>query len=121
MRHRKYRNKPTGDFPSTGEAQRYADLALLEKAGEITKLKRQQKIILRGFNGAVLLIKSERYPNGRQASMVVDFTYHQNGVFTLEDFKGFPTPAYKLKRAIVEAMGHQFVESKAPKRSWRSA
>lgn len=100
---RKYGNRKVntvhGNFDSAGEARRYAELVLLERGKVISDLKRQVPIKLH-LCGAPIC-----YDNGRQASLVVDFAYVENGRRVLEDFKGFETPVSKLKRAIVRAMG----------------
>ena len=86
-------------FHSAGELARWRDLKLLEAAGEITDLKRQQPIVLQGRDGPV------RYDNGRTAKLIVDFTYVRDGVLIREDFKGYEPHVSKLKRAIARAQG----------------
>ncbi len=90
-------------FDSKKEAQRYCELRLLQKAGEITHLELQPAFRL-AIDGRPVLIKSHGYPNGRQAKYVADFAYWDGEKRVVEDAKGFRTDAYKLKRAIVEAM-----------------
>lgn len=91
-----------GDFDSSGEHKRYCELRLLERTGAIRDLKRQVKIPLI-VNGVQLSIENK---NGarRKLNYVADFTYHENGIYVVEDFKGFDTKVSRLKRAIVEAM-----------------
>jgi hypothetical protein len=100
---RKYRNRKVttahGNFDSVGEAHRYADLLLLVCAGDISRLDRQVKIPLTAGGEPVC------FDNGRQAALVVDFSYIERGRLVYEDFKGFETHASKLKRAIARAMG----------------
>lgn len=100
---RKYRNKPCetahGRFDSQGEARRYDELLLLQRAGEIANLERQVPIKLEGRDGPV------RYESGRQARIVVDFRYVEGGEVVYEDFKGRQTVASKLQHAIARAMG----------------
>jgi hypothetical protein len=88
-------------FSSKKEAKRWGELGLLERAGEIIDLKRQVRISLRGERDWI------KTPTGRDATYVADFTYIDNrsGEYTVEDAKGFRTPEYKLKRAILAAMG----------------
>lgn len=88
-------------FASKREARRWAELLLLQRAGEITDLRRQVKIGMEGRDGPILT------QTGRKAAYVADFTYvdPRNGCLVIEDAKGFPTPEYKLKRAILAAMG----------------
>lgn len=100
---RKYRNKPIesedGRFDSKAEYRRWQELKLLEKAGEITHLQRQQKLLLQGLRGAVT------YPNGRQAAVVVDFSYREHGELVYEDTKGRQTDKSKLQHAVLAAQG----------------
>lgn len=93
-------------FPSQHEANRWAELAFREKAGEIQNLKRQVDIYLMGANGPILT------PTGRKAKYVADFRYWdvKRGREIIEDAKGFQTPEYKLKRAILAAQGVEIEE-----------
>lgn len=105
MRHHKYNAKPvTIDnirFASGGEGKRYAELKLLERAGEISELRLQPSFDLRGADGELL-----RYcKSNRIVRYVADFMYTEQGVTYIEDYKGFDTPASKLKRAIMASMG----------------
>lgn len=52
-----------------------------------------------------ILIRSERYPNGRKASYRADFVYqdHDRNERVVEDVKGVDTSESRLRRAIVEA------------------
>lgn len=94
-------------FASTAEARRYAELRLLERAGEITHLKCQPKWKF-VIDGRPVLIRSDGYPNGRQAGYRADFSYFdRDGHMIVEDVKGGKatvSEAYRLRRAIVEAM-----------------
>ena len=95
----KYHSTPTEvngiRFDSKREANRWAELRLLERAGKIEKLKRQVKY---------LLIPSQ-YRDGkcieREASYIADFVYIKDGHLVVEDCKGFRTPEYKLKRKLM--------------------
>ena len=89
-------------FHSKKEAKRWAELCLLERAGEIGNLERQVEIPLVGRDGPILT------PTGRQAHYIADFTYvdwRLNGVKVIEDAKGAETPEFRLKRAILRAQG----------------
>jgi hypothetical protein len=88
-------------FASKAEAKRWAELCLLERAGEITGLERQVPIPLQGQDGPILT------PTGRPATYVADFAYVDNrtGEKVYEDRKGVQTPEFKLKRAILAAQG----------------
>ena len=75
----KYRNKPTVvdgiRFQSRAEARRWDELRMLEKAGEITDLKRQVPF--------PLYVKDTLI--GRYVS---DFRYYRDGQMVVEDVKG---------------------------------
>jgi len=109
-RRNKYRAKPEIvdgiRFASKREAKRYRELKLLEAAGLITELELQPKFKL-GTDDAPILMRSERYPNGRRAVYLGDFRYRddalRDGEIVIEDVKGIDTPLSRLKRAIVEA------------------
>lgn len=78
-------------FDSRGEAGRYEQLKLLQRAGHISNLKLQPKFELM-VNGILIC----RY--------VADFSYVENGKEVVEDFKGFKTPAYNLKKRLMLAI-----------------
>lgn len=107
----KYRNvKTTVDnivFASKKEAARYLELKLLERAGEIAHLELQPRIKIK-IGGVEI-----RFDTGRQVAYIGDFRYYDNTRkhYVIEDTKGFRTPAYKLKKAMVRAMGIEIVES----------
>ena len=106
-RRNKYRAKPQIvdgiRFASKREAKRYGELKLLERAGVISALELQPKFKL-GTDEAPVLIKSDRYPNGRRAVYLADFRYQWPvGNIVVEDVKGIDTPLSRLKRAVVEA------------------
>ena len=88
-------------FDSKAEAARWQELKMLERAGEISDLERQVRIHLEGRDGPL------KSPAGRQLSYVADFRYRNNadGRVVVEDKKGYPTPEFKLKRAILAAQG----------------
>jgi hypothetical protein len=96
----------TERFASKREAKRWTELQLLERAGEITNLKRQVKIALLGEFHPI------RTPTGRNMMYVADFVYWDNrlGAEVIEDSKGFATPEYKIKRAILKAMNIEIKE-----------
>lgn len=96
----KYNNKKiTVDgqiFDSKKEANRYKELRLLEKAGEIKDLSRQVKFVL---------IPSQRDENGkvveRECSYKADFTYEEGIKTVVEDVKGYRTKEYIIKRKLM--------------------
>lgn len=93
-------------FDSKREAKRYAELRLLEMAGEIADLQRQVPIELHGRDGPLLT------PTGRVKRYVADFRYTdlRTGLTIWEDAKGFPTPEYQLKKAVLKAQGVEVKE-----------
>lgn len=95
----KYRNKKiTIDgitFDSKKEANRWMELKLLERAGEISHLARQVKYELipsQKIDGKVV---------ERACSYVADFVYLEKGKTVVEDTKGFKTPDYIIKRKLM--------------------
>jgi hypothetical protein len=99
MAKHKYGAKPTVvdgiRFASMKEAKRYAELKLLEKAGEIHGLQLQPVFVLRA--------EDAEKPIGRY---VADFQYNQRchggSRRVVEDVKGFKTPLYRWKKKHVE-------------------
>ena len=97
----KYRNQKTIvdgiTFDSRKEANRWAELKLLERAGEISFLERQPSF--------VLIPKQVR--NGklieRQTVYKGDFSYQdkKTGETVVEDVKGVRTKEYVLKRKLM--------------------
>lgn len=84
-------------FDSKKEANRYKELLLLEKAGEIKDLRMQVKFIL---------IHSQRdEATGkvieRECSYKADFVYEEDGKTVVEDVKGFRTKEYVIKRKLM--------------------
>lgn len=88
-------------FDSKREAARWGELCLLEKAGEITGLKRQERYSLLGANGDLKGI------SGRTLSYIADFTYYdrRESRQVVEDVKGCQTDVSRLKLAIMAAQG----------------
>ena len=87
-------------FDSKKEAQRYAELQLLLKTGQICELERQKKYIL---------IPTQRDEDGklieREISYVADFVYKENGKEVVEDVKGYKEGAayriFTIKRKLM--------------------
>lgn len=96
----KYGNKRTTvdgiSFDSKLEASRYCELKLLERAGEIHSLQLQP-----AFELVPAFTKfGKRY---RAVKYVADFAYYdKDGVYTVEDTKGFRTAVYALKRKLFD-------------------
>ena len=85
-------------FDSKREAERWRELALLQRAGEITDLRRQVKFIL---------VPAQVDENGkiaeRAVSYVADFVYGdlRSGETVVEDAKGMHTREYIIKRKLM--------------------
>lgn len=77
-------------FDSKAEAKRFATLCLMQKAGAIRNLVRQQvyPVSIKGIH---------------ICNYVADFVYHRGGTVVTEDVKGAVTAEFKLKRKLVEA------------------
>jgi len=102
-------------FASKAEAERYCQLRELAKAGEIDQLELQPKY--------------EVSVNGHKiCNYIADFRYFskakgpqdQAGHVVVEDVKGKPTPVYRLKKKLVEALypGVQITEIKISRRRY---
>lgn len=82
-------------FDSKAEAERYAELRLLERAGIISELKLQPK-----FQLIPTFVKNGKTFRG--INYIADFMYTENGRKVVEDVKGCRTEVYKLKRKLFE-------------------
>jgi len=96
---RKYGNvKATLDginFDSEHERDRYAELKMLEKAGEIRELKLQPVFEL------IPAIREHGKTVQRAVTYKADFSYHRvDGEYVVEDAKGLRTDVYKLKKKM---------------------
>ena len=89
-------------FDSKAEARRYSELLLLQRAGEISDLRRQVTYeLVPGvkFAGAARARPAIRY--------TADFVYTVRGKFVIEDVKSPVTanlPAFKIKRHLMLAL-----------------
>lgn len=85
-------------FDSRREYKRWCELKLLERAGKITKLRRQVKYIL------IPAQHEDQYKKllERECSYIADFVYvDETGKEVVEDSKGMRTPEYKIKRKLM--------------------
>lgn len=98
---RKYRNKKVTlgnmTFDSKKEANRWVELAIMQKNGEITDLDTQ--VVFE-------LIPAQRDPVTkkvleRAVHYVADFVYYRGNEKVVEDTKGFKTPDYIIKRKLM--------------------
>lgn len=102
-------------FDSKGELARWEELRLLERAGEISGLRRQVEyplvvgqVKVGTYVADFIYTKRERYSWGYALPLVV------------EDFKGVRTPAYRLKKKLMLALyGIEILETGAPPRRAR--
>lgn len=91
----KYGNKKAErdgmSFDSIAEAERYDELCLLERAGDIHKLETQVSY--------TLTVKGVKI-----CDYIADFRYRQGGQVVVEDVKGVRTPVYAIKRKLMLAV-----------------
>lgn len=82
-------------FDSAGEAARYAELEALEQAGVIADLRCQVAFV-------IVDAVRDPYTGVRYAARkyVVDYLYREGGRLIAEDFKGYETPMFRLKRQL---------------------
>ncbi len=105
----KYHNKKIvtmdGKFDSKREYERWCELKLLKRAGEISDLRRQVKFRLipaQKIDGKVV---------ERECAYIADFVYVRGGKTVVEDAKGFKTKDYIIKRKMMlERYGIQIKE-----------
>ena len=90
-------------FDSASESNRYSELKMLEKHGEITDLRRQVPFIL--LDDYVISGKKKR-----GIKYVADFVYFEDGIEHIEDVKGILTPVYKLKKKMFESRYGKTIE-----------
>jgi hypothetical protein len=99
-------------FASKKEAARYQELKLLVSAGEIAHLTLQHKIPIE-IGGVQVMMRSTKTKHVRQLTYICDFRYLDmtSEEFIIEDVKGHATDVYRIKRALVEAMGYRIKET----------
>ena len=90
-------------FDSASESNRYSELKMLEKHGEITDLRRQVPFVL--LDDYVISGKKKR-----GIKYVADFVYFEDDIEHIEDVKGFLTPVYKLKKKMFESRYGKTIE-----------
>lgn len=109
----KYKNIKTKingiEFDSRREANRYTVLAMMEKAGIISNLRRQVRFELLPTQYETYERYSKngkRLADGKRAversvSYIADFVYEDRGKTVVEDVKGIQTKEYILKRKLM--------------------
>lgn len=111
-RRNKYGNQKTKldgyTFDSRKEAQRYAELILLQKAGEISNLEMQKPFVIQ---------ESFFDSNGKRQTAIkyyADFTYiTKEGKEVIEDVKSPATrknPVYRMKKKMMAYKGYEIQE-----------
>ena len=78
-------------FDSQGESMRYYQLKMLQKAGKISGLQVHVPF--------ELIPKDEKH---RAIYYEADFVYIEDGQKIVEDFKGFRTDVYKIKKRMMK-------------------
>lgn len=100
-------------FDSKREYLRYLDLKLLERAGQIFDIQVHPKYPIT-IAGVPIMVSSNQHNKwDRHLIYEADFEYIQDGDVVIEDVKmqsGHRTGIYKLKRALMRAMGHDIEE-----------
>lgn len=86
-------------FDSKGEARRWMQLRLLDRAGEITELRRQVPFPLMTITDDGKPVEWGKY--------IADFVYRENGVRIIEDSKARSgiSPEAAIKLRIMESSG----------------
>lgn len=102
------------EFDSRKEARRYQELSLLERAGAILNLRRQEKFLL--IPSQFETIPTGEYykvgakkgqPKTKEVCVensvvyIADFVYEENGKLVVEDTKGIKTKDYIIKRKLM--------------------
>lgn len=94
-------------FASKGEMERYRELRLLEKAGEIWDLELQPRfpLLVPSTSGQAMRALTAMAQGGtfKIGEYRADFAYHDKSGKVVEDFKGVDTPLSKWKRKHVLA------------------
>jgi len=91
-------------FDSAAECNRYYQLKLLERSGEIRNLQ---------VHPVYLLQERFKYAGKweRAITYEADFAYVQDDRVVVEDVKGVRTPVYLLKRKLfLKQFGYDFIE-----------
>ena len=96
-------------FDSAREADRYAELLLLQRAGKISDLRLQIKYVLipaqyecyerYGKNGKRL--KDGKRCIEKECAYIADFVYKEDCKDVVEDVKGMRTKEYLIKRKLM--------------------
>lgn len=100
----KYKNKKTHGYASRKEYLRSLQLKDELKKGRITELKEQVVFTLQDS----FKIRSGKTKSGYETIKAItykaDFTYFKDGVYYIEDTKGFKTKDYRLKAKMLRKL-----------------
>lgn len=92
-------------FDSLKEAQHYAELKIMQRAGEIKDLERQVRFVLIPAQYEHPAPAKKGKMLERECSYIADFMYWEKGPNgwekVVEDTKGFKTPEYIIKRKLM--------------------
>ena len=93
-------------FDSRREAKRYCELKLLERAGEIRHLRRQEKFLLIPSQYEEVVDakgKPKQKCIEKECVYIADFVYQDSrtGELVVEDTKGVRTKEYIIKRKLM--------------------
>lgn len=99
----KYNNRKTKGFDSAKEWRRNQELETLQRAGEISELKRQVPFVLMPSYKVADETTKQGFRTIREIRYIADFTYRlKDGKKIIEDVKGMQTDVFKLKRKLLE-------------------
>ncbi len=113
----KYKNeKETVDnikFDSGREAGRYRELKLLQTAGVIHSLECHPRFPIE-IGGVKVMCVGKTGDTRQQMVYVGDFSYYdvERRLRVIEDVKGVRTDAFRIKKALMYAMGYELTEVK---------
>lgn len=90
-------------FDSKKEADRYAELKMLERLGVIHSLEMQKKYELIPAQKLPMPVMSKGCMKKVERSLTytADFVYVKDGQTIVEDVKGMQTEVYKIKRKLM--------------------
>jgi len=99
----KYNNRKTKGFDSAKEWRRNQELETLQRAGEISELKRQVPFVLMPSYTISDETTRQGFRTVREIRYIADFTYRlKDGTRIIEDVKGMQTDVFKIKRKLLE-------------------
>lgn len=104
-------------FDSKGEGDRYLQLKIMERAGEIRDLE-VKPVFYFCLDDRWAVIRSKGYPNGRKVKHIADFAYFdmRRNKDIVEDYKGdIDDDKGRLKRAFVELIHGVRIELYPPR------